>query len=106
MELVLDPGTGTLTAYALDGEAENAVRLTQSQIIIWFVPPGRLPIEAALAGVSNPLTGETATDTSQYRATVTLLRGVATFEGSIKNVVVRERPFRDVAFRYPSDGHE
>jgi hypothetical protein len=106
IELVLDAGTGTLTAYALDGEAEGAVRLTQPHVTVWFAPPGRLPSEVALTGASSALTGETVADTSQFRATVPLLRGVAAFDGSIKNIVVRGRSFEDVTFRYPSGSHD
>ena len=38
LELVLDPATGKLTAYALDGEAEKAVRLKQTEIVVETAP--------------------------------------------------------------------
>jgi hypothetical protein len=114
LEILLDASTGTLTAYALDGEAERAVRLTQSSIALSLTPPvlsavegpGGLPNQVTLTGVSNALTGETAADTSQFSATVPALKGITAFEGSIKAVVVRGQQFHDVAFRYPSTGHE
>ena len=106
VEVVLDAAAGTLTAYSLDGEAERAMRLPQPGMLVRFVLPGELPREVTLSGVSNALTGETATDTSQFHATIPALRGATTFEGSIKNIVVRGTRFDDVAFRYPSNGHE
>jgi len=106
VELLLDSTTGTLTAYALDGEAERAVRLSQSAVVIAVITPGGTPTDATLIGVSNALTGETDSDTSQFRAAVPALKGVTTFEGSIKAVVVRGQQFHDVAFRYPSAEHE
>jgi hypothetical protein len=105
VELVLDSSTGTLTAYALDGEAERAVRLAQPAIEVSFVTPGRSRTQVTLSGVSNPLTGETDADTSQFRAMVPALKGVTEFEGAIKAVAVRGQRFQDVSFRYPSTEH-
>ncbi len=105
IEFVLDSTTGTLTAYALDGEAERAVRVPQSTIALAIVTQSAARSEVRLTGVSSALTGETASDTSQFRATVPALRGVTEFEGSITAVLVRGQQFRDVTFRYPSTEH-
>lgn len=106
LELLLDASTGTLTAYALDGEAERAVRLAQSRIDVSVVGRDGRSTEVALAGVANALTGETDADTSQFLAIVPALKGVTEFDGSIKAVAVRGQRFHDVAFRYPSTAHE
>ncbi len=105
VELLLDSSTGTLTAFALDGEAERAVRLPQPTVAVSFVTQSGQPREVTLTGVSNALTGETDSDTSQFRAIVPALKGVTEFEGSIKAVLVRGQRFQDVAFRYPSTEH-
>lgn len=106
IELVLDAASGTLTAYSLDGEAEAGVRLAQPAITVRFVRPGEPPREVTLPAIANPLTGETATDSSQFRAIIPALKGATTFDGSIARVVVRGTQFDDVAFRFPSDGHQ
>lgn len=106
LELVLDQGTGVLTAYVLDGEAERAVRVAQPTIDLWLIPPGRTPHLASLDAVANALTGETRGDTSQFRAAVPALAGAATFEGSVRTVVVRGQEFRDVPIKFPAAARE
>lgn len=63
-------------------------------------------VDVTLSGVANPLTGETASDTSQFRAVVPMLKGMRQFEGSIKAVSVRGRRFQDVGFKYPATEHD
>lgn len=105
VELVLDQASGTLTAYTLDGEAEQAVRLTQGSMELNLVPPNGPPTNVTLNGVANSLTGETDGETSQFRAVVPALNGAAQFEGVLKAITIRGRQFRDVSFHYPSDDH-
>ena len=47
LEIVLDPASGKITAYALDGEAEKAVRLKQAEIVL------------KITGVKGPNAGKT-----------------------------------------------
>jgi hypothetical protein len=106
IELVLDPRTGTLTAYTLDGEAEQAVRLHQPSIALEVrLPSAAQPIALELAAVPNALTGETAGDTSQFAVTAASLRGVSRFEGSVAQVSIKGQTFTRVAFQFP-EGNE
>lgn len=101
LEIVLIASNGTLTAYALDGEAEGAVRLAQPSLEIVVTKEGTLPVTLALRPVASELTGERAGDTSQFTVTSPELRDLARFEGRIQTVNLRGREFREVTFRFP-----
>jgi hypothetical protein len=98
VELVLDAVTGTLTAYALDGEAEKSVRVKQSEIEIAVNNPAST---IKLGGVSNALTGETTSDTSEFLGQSDRLKGAIDFDGVIKTITIKGKPFKDVAFTFP-----
>ena len=106
LELVLDPATGVLTAYALDGEAEKAVRLKQMEIVI-EVPGegGKTGVKdlktITLKPVSSDLSGEKPGDTSEFNATVPQLKGVKEFDGVVKALNIRGKDFKDVKFNFP-----
>jgi hypothetical protein len=100
LEIVLAASTGTLTAYALDGEAEQAVRLAQPDIELVVMKDGS-SVKLTLQPVANELTGERAGDTSQFTVTSPDLRQVARFEGRVQTVNIRGQEFRDVSFRFP-----
>lgn len=98
LEIVLDAATGKLTAYALDGEAEKAVRLKQPEIEITIANPATV---VKLSGVANSLTGETASDTSEFAGQSDALKGAAGFDGVIRAVTIKGQPFKGVAFNFP-----
>ena len=98
LEIVLDAASGKLTAYALDGEAEKAVRLKQPEIEVAI----KTPAEAIkLGGVANSLTGETSSDTSEFAGQSDKLKGASDFDGVIKAVNVKGKQFSNVAFSFP-----
>ncbi len=104
LELVLDPGTGDLTAYVLDGEAESPVRLEQEEIEMKIeVVRGSAALK--LNAVSNVLTGETAGDSSEFSAQSDKLKGVKRFGAVITAITVKGREFEEVEFRFP-EGNE
>jgi len=98
LEIVLDAASGKLTAYALDGEAEKAVRLKQPDIEVAI----KTPAEAIkLGGVANSLTGETASDTSEFSGQSDKLKGAGKFDGVIKTISIKGKQFNNVAFNFP-----
>jgi len=106
LELLLDKETGRVTAFALDGEAEKPVRLSQPAVTLRITVPDVLePLDVELTAVENALTGEKAGDTSQFSATVPPLKGRDEFRGTITSIGIRGRSFARVAFRHPSAGH-
>lgn len=111
LEIVLDPGTGELTAYVLDGEAENPVRLGQENIEIRIVAPdtgGEAPageLTLSLDAVYNILTGEKGGDTSEFAARSERLKGLEHFSAVVTAITVRGKEFKEVEFRFP-EGNE
>lgn len=106
LELVVDTATGRLTAYSLDGEAENAVPLTQGTIELALVaPPGTDTIRVSLAGQANSLSGETPERTSVFAADVPALKGKATFTGMVRRLESKGQVIENTAFSVPSEEH-
>ena len=109
LELVLDPATGTLQGYVLDGEAEKAVRVTQKEIEIKsnsvntenIDPAKNLIITITLAAQSDPLTGEKEGDTSYFLGQSNALKNAKTFGGVLTLLNVKGKDFKDVKFNFP-----
>ena len=100
LELVLDPATGKLTAYALDGEAEKAVRLKQTEIVIEITGVKDLP-SITLKAQGSALSDEKPGDTSEFNATSDKLKDVKNFDGVVKALTIRGKDFKDVKFNFP-----
>jgi hypothetical protein len=100
LELVLDAGTGRLTAYVLDGEMENFVRVKAPAIeIVATVGAESHPL--TLRAMANAATGETVGDTSQFEANAGWLKTAATFDGRLVALEIRGTKFENVAFNFP-----
>ncbi len=107
LELVLDPEEGKLTAYLLDGEAENPIRIKQRyiELKISIDEPSNqkvgLNFPVRLKAVANALTGETEGDTSQFTGQSDQYKGVTNFEAVVAEIVVKGKEFKNVVFNYP-----
>lgn len=103
LELLLDPVTGELTGYSLDGEAENPIRLKQPQIDLLLrgvKGPGEFTLP--LAARANSLTGETVGDTSEFSGRSDLLKGATRFTGRILTISTKGSKFDAVEFEFPA----
>jgi hypothetical protein len=101
VELALDSASGTLTAYMLDGEAEESVRLKQPSltVVIDAPAPGSGAAQTLeLAARADILTGETVGDSSEFSATSPSLRGAGSLKGTILDITVKGREFRNLRF--------
>lgn len=100
LELVLDAAAGRLSAYVLDGEMENFIRIgTPSfQIVAKF---GGREETLVFRPVANPATGETAEATSLYEAQAEWLKTTREFEATLASLTVRGRTFANIAFNFP-----
>lgn len=101
LEFVLDSSTGLLTAYVLDGEAENPVRIPDASFDVAIDVEGGAPFVATLNAVANALAGETVGDTSEFNATLEGLVGVESFKGVVASVSFKGVAMTNVAFAYP-----
>ena len=96
LELVRDAAAGKLTAYVLDGHAENFIRISAPSIeLVAFTGGERRPL--SLRAVANSATGETVGDTSQFEAQAEWLKNTAEFPGEIPSVEIRGSKFQGVA---------
>ncbi len=113
LEFVLDAGTGTLTAYALDGEAEEPIRIKQAnlQIVLTITPtdgggaekdelPGETPI-LTMSAVS-PADGMA----SEFAGQSDKLKGAEKFSAVLTSVNVGDKSFKNVGFKYPEGNEE
>ncbi len=106
LELILDPETGKMTAYVLDGEAERGVAVQQASLGIDVQPEGVERFEVALKPVANVLTGETPGNTSQFAGRSERLKGLAHFRGEIRRLEIKGQRFERVPFRFPEGNEE
>ena len=78
LELVLDQGTGKITAYVLDGEAEKAIQIKQEELEIEIEKPKKLVL--TLKAVESALTGEKVGNTSEFSTQSDELKGLKEFD--------------------------
>jgi hypothetical protein len=108
IEFIHDSQQGSLTAYILDGEAENPVRLRQPTIDLVIDEASYAGVRKAsfslhLKAVPHALTGETVGDTSEFAVdSVDSLRGATSLRGRIQRITVRSTTFKEVRFSIPS----
>jgi hypothetical protein len=98
--LVLDPATGKLFAYILDGELENFIRIpAESFIVTAQLPDGAQSL--VLKAVANSATGEKVGDTALFEAQADWLQATPTFDAAIAELTVRANTYRHVTFNFP-----
>lgn len=102
LEFVLDSESGTLTMYALDGEAEHGVPLRSIGVVIRITVEGKEPVTLTLKPVANVLTGETEQATSQYAAQSDALKGVTAFTAVLPELDFRGMQMENFEIKYPS----
>lgn len=106
-ELVLEPGSGRLTIYVLDGEAEKPVRVKQKQLTFKLAPRGSKakPVTVFAKAVANELTGEELGDSSEFEAIVPALKGAKAFDGVLVLGQVKGQSFKNLKIKHP-EGNE
>ena len=95
LELVRDATAGKLTAYVLDGHAENFIRIAAPSFELVAITGGeKKPL--TLRAVANTATGETVGNTSQFEAQADWLKNTAEFPGSVTLIDIRGTQFQNV----------
>jgi hypothetical protein len=97
LELLRDPATGNLTAWVLDGRAENFVRIAAPTLELVAMPGGKFT-PLTLKAVANSSTGEKIGDTSQFEVQADWLRTAGDFSG-IFTLVIKGTKFEQVSYR-------
>jgi hypothetical protein len=98
VEMVFDSKSGTLTAYILDGEAEEVVPLKQPILVVRLMNPAKT---LKLKAVISPLSGEKSGETSSYAVTDPSLKGTIHIQGVLVWININGQIFRDLAFQFP-----
>lgn len=98
VELVRDIATGKLTAYLLDGHAENFIRIAAPAIEVTAFSGGQKRT-LALQAVANTVTGETVGNTSQFEAQADWLKAGGELNGEIGAAEIRGTRFGPTAFQ-------
>lgn len=100
VELVRDAAAGRLTAYVMDGELENFVRIADPTIAVVVTTPAG-PTNLVLRAVANPATGETVGDTAQFEGEAGWLRERGEFDAVFPLLRIRGHGYTNVAFSFP-----
>ena len=97
LEIVQDTEAHTLTAYVLDSEMENFVRIEQPTVELQLATQ-----KLVLHGVENSATGEKVGDTAQFQLTSDFFSKTTTFDAVIKLIKVNNHTFTEVRFNFPN----
>ena len=100
VELVRDPATGKLTAYVLDGEMENFIRVKAASFEV-VASGGAEKRVLTFRAVANSATGETVGDTSCFEAQADWLKTEKTFDATLAALEIKGTPFTAVDFNFP-----
>ena len=101
VELVRDAATGKLSAYILDGEMENFIRLAMPAFDMTAQVNGQSQV-VTFHAVANPATGETVGDSSLFETQADWLKTTRTFDAVIPGLAIRGTTFTGVAFNFPA----
>lgn len=101
LEFVRDASAGKLTAYILDGHAENFLRIPSVGFQLVAQIQGRSET-VSFKPVANPATGEKVGDTSQFEAQAEWIKSTPAFEGTVPELIVKAHTFKDIKVQFTS----
>ncbi len=104
LEIVGVPGESRLTAYVLDDEMENFIRISQLDFEVVANVAGVIQ-PLTFVAVANPATGETVGDTAQFEVLADWIATTPRFDATLIKIVVKGETFSGVHFNFP-DGNE
>lgn len=100
IEFVLDPATGTLSAYLFDEEMEEFVRSDMASFELTATVGGTART-LVFKPVANPATGETVGDTALFTAQADWLKTTKEFNAVIQSVTLDGTRFTGIDFNFP-----
>lgn len=100
LEFVRAGTAGKMSAYVLDGELENFIRIPASEFVVVATLSGA-PQTLTFHAVPNPATGETVGDTSLFETQADWLKTTPEFDAVLSSITVRGSTFQDVKFNFP-----
>jgi hypothetical protein len=100
LELLLDPASGKIQAYVLDGHMDKFIRLTNESFTITAKLVGK-PETLVFRAVPNTATGEKVGDTSLFEAQAGWLKSATAFAAELDGLAIRKKRFEKVPFTFP-----
>lgn len=100
LELVRDSTAGKLTAYVLDGEMEEFIRVKATTFEV-IATVGGTRQTLTFRAVANAATGETVGNTSQFEAEADWLKTSASFDATLTALEIKGTNFTSVVFNFP-----
>jgi hypothetical protein len=99
LELVKED-TGRLSAYVLDGEMENFIRIASPTFEIVTTVAGQ-PRPLTFRAIASTATGETVGQTSHFEAEADWIKSTPGFDGVLTRLEVKGMVFTAVPFNFP-----
>jgi hypothetical protein len=100
LEFVMDREAGTLSAYVLDGEMEDFIRVAAPSFAVTARVGGETRT-LTFAAVADAATGETVGSTSLFVARADWLRTTQGFDAVLVRLEIRGNVYEHVAFNFP-----
>ncbi|GMV20385.1 MAG: hypothetical protein AMXMBFR57_03340 [Acidimicrobiia bacterium] len=101
LELVVDPATGRVTLYVLDGEAEKAVRVAHPNLTLTITEPAGITAPLTLQARASTLTGETVGDSSEFAGVLDALKGANAVKARLATISVKGQTFENLELSWP-----
>lgn len=106
LEVHLNPETGVLEIYLVDGHATKTVRSSQTTLEVTVKPDSGDAYVLTLAQVASTLSGEKVGDSSKYEIQDDRLKGVAELHGKVASVSMQGSTYADVEIAWPAGEHD
>jgi hypothetical protein len=101
LELVRDAATGALSAYVLDDEMEEFVRIPAPSIVVDAQVKGEVR-RLVLSPVASSATGEKVGDTSLFSGQADWLKTQDTFDATVEPLSIHGTDFPATKFNFPT----
>jgi hypothetical protein len=105
VEFVLDAEAGVLTAYVLDAEAKKPVDADQDTLDIGFTVENEETKKDEVPELRDVILKKSATSEAEFSGQSDNLKGLKEFSGSIGQITVNGKEFKNVTFEFP-EGNE
>jgi hypothetical protein len=106
LEVHLNPETGELELYLVDGHATDYVRSTQVSLMVTVEPGTGDPFTLEVPHVASTLSGETVGDSSKYQIQDDRLKGVTDLHAKVASVSMMGSTYKDVEIAWPAGEHD
>lgn len=98
LELLRDSASGKVTAWVLDGHAENFVRLTNETVSISVTGEAGKEEAVVLKATANSATGEKLGDTSQFEGQSDVFKTAKPLAVRVPSIQIKAKQYSGISF--------